>query len=117
MVYVKITKPGLALLSKLDEPIRQLHRDQLGHMSQSELRELSRTDVECASPNGDGWLATTCPRTSQHRPARDSTNTPRLSPHLDGGALVDCQSGAGTGSHFETANPDKSTMATVGLTT
>ena len=38
----KITRTGLHLLSKLDEPIRQMHRSQLGHLGVERLRDLSR---------------------------------------------------------------------------
>ena len=41
-VMAKITREGLDLLEKLDRPVRQLHRDQLGHMSESDLRTLCR---------------------------------------------------------------------------
>jgi DNA-binding MarR family transcriptional regulator len=39
---VKITRKGLKLLSKLDDQVNQLVMDQLGHMSRSQLSELSR---------------------------------------------------------------------------
>ena len=41
-VMAKITREGLDLLEALDGPVRQLHRDQLGHMSESDLRTLCR---------------------------------------------------------------------------
>lgn len=41
-VMAKITEEGLDLLEELDGPVQQFHRDQLGHMSASELRTLSR---------------------------------------------------------------------------
>lgn len=41
-VMAKITQDGLDLLEALDGPVQQYHRDQLGHMSASELRTLSR---------------------------------------------------------------------------
>lgn len=42
VVYVSITARGLSLLAELDEPVRALHRAQLGHMAKKELAELSR---------------------------------------------------------------------------
>jgi DNA-binding MarR family transcriptional regulator len=57
VVIVSITKKGLDLLAKLDEPIRALHRRQLQHLSRKELGELSgllekaRTPEESASEN------------------------------------------------------------------
>ena len=41
-VMAKITQEGLDLLEELDGPVRRFHRDQLGHMSPSELGTLSR---------------------------------------------------------------------------
>jgi DNA-binding MarR family transcriptional regulator len=41
-VMAKITGEGMDLLEELDGPVQALHRDQLGHMSASELRTLSR---------------------------------------------------------------------------
>lgn len=40
--YVKITKNGIELLNKIDPGVDRLVRDQLGHLSKSELKELSR---------------------------------------------------------------------------
>lgn len=42
VVYVSITAKGLTLLAGLDEPVRDLHRRQLSHMSKKDLAELSR---------------------------------------------------------------------------
>jgi DNA-binding MarR family transcriptional regulator len=42
VVVVRITKKGIDLLAKLDEPVKQLHCRQLQHMSGGELAELSR---------------------------------------------------------------------------
>jgi DNA-binding MarR family transcriptional regulator len=42
VVRVTLTPKGLELLTKLDEPVVELHRQQLGHMSKAELTELSR---------------------------------------------------------------------------
>ena len=42
VVYVEITKKGLALLSELDEPDRALHQSLIGHLTRKELKELIR---------------------------------------------------------------------------
>lgn len=42
VVYVVITRAGLELLKALDEPVLELHRRQLGHLSRHDLRELNR---------------------------------------------------------------------------
>ena len=40
LVTTRITKAGLALLSRLDAPVAQSHRERLGHLSQAQLRSL-----------------------------------------------------------------------------
>jgi len=42
VVFVAITPQGHDLLSKLDEPVAALHQRLMGHLSQAELKELSR---------------------------------------------------------------------------
>lgn len=42
VVFVTITARGLELLSSLDQPVQELHRTLLGHMSAHELRDLIR---------------------------------------------------------------------------
>lgn len=42
VVIVSITAAGLAALRKLDKPIRQLHEQQLGHLTAKELGDLNR---------------------------------------------------------------------------
>jgi DNA-binding MarR family transcriptional regulator len=42
VVLVSLTARGLKLLATLDEPVLQIHDEQLGHMTHDELRELSR---------------------------------------------------------------------------
>jgi DNA-binding MarR family transcriptional regulator len=42
VIHVEATPKALALLAKLDEPLLGLHRDLLGHLTQDELRQLSR---------------------------------------------------------------------------
>lgn len=41
-ILVRITPAGLALLGRLDRPVCDLHRSQLGHLSPNQLRQLSR---------------------------------------------------------------------------
>src|SRR6266404_5744059 len=41
MVVARITSEGYALLARLDEPVQDTHRQQLGHVSEKRLRELS----------------------------------------------------------------------------
>lgn len=41
VVYVRITRQGLRLLERLDQPVRDLHRDTLGHMSDQQLGTLN----------------------------------------------------------------------------
>lgn len=60
VVYVKITKAGLALLAKMDKPLYQLHRDQLGHLSESELAELSRLLTKARSTPGTTEDSVSC---------------------------------------------------------
>lgn len=42
VVIVRITRRGLDLLGRLDAPVRELNKRQLGHMTRAELAELSR---------------------------------------------------------------------------
>ncbi len=42
VVYIEITRKGLALLKRMDEPVNQLHKRLVGHLTRSELKELSR---------------------------------------------------------------------------
>lgn len=42
VVLVKITATGIELLSRLDLPVRELHKKVLAHLSHDELMELSR---------------------------------------------------------------------------
>jgi DNA-binding MarR family transcriptional regulator len=54
VVLVRITKKGLDLLGKLDEPIRALHCRQLQHLSKAELAELSRLLEKARTPGDAG---------------------------------------------------------------
>jgi DNA-binding MarR family transcriptional regulator len=42
VVWVKITAKGLELLAKLDRPVLELHKRQLGHIGRKKLQTLSR---------------------------------------------------------------------------
>ena len=42
VIYVEITKKALDLLAELDRPVTDLHRQLVGHLKRSELKELSR---------------------------------------------------------------------------
>jgi DNA-binding MarR family transcriptional regulator len=42
VVYIEITKKALTLLKQMDEPVNELHKRLLGHLTRAELRELSR---------------------------------------------------------------------------
>ena len=41
VVLTHLTPEGAAVLAQLDDPVRSLHREQLAHMSQEDLRTLS----------------------------------------------------------------------------
>jgi DNA-binding MarR family transcriptional regulator len=47
MVMARITPDGLKLLTRLDEPIEQAHRKQLGHLGRERLRAF--TEMLCAA--------------------------------------------------------------------
>ncbi len=42
VIYIALTDQGKKLLAELDEPVLELHRSLLGHLSEAELKELSR---------------------------------------------------------------------------
>lgn len=50
-VIARITRDGLDLLERLDAPVEELHQEQLGHMSRSDLRRLADL-LEEARPAG-----------------------------------------------------------------
>ena len=52
VIFVKITAKGLNVLAKLDKPVLKLHKDQLGHLSRSELSELNRLLPKSRYPTG-----------------------------------------------------------------
>ncbi len=41
MVMTRITAEGLKLLARLDEPVQETHREQLGHLGRERLRALT----------------------------------------------------------------------------
>ncbi len=49
-VHVAITDAGRTLLAALDEPVRALHRSQLGHLPDRDLAQLSRLLVKARHP-------------------------------------------------------------------
>jgi len=42
VVYIEITPKALSLLAEMDEPLRQLHQEMIGHLSPDELQDLTR---------------------------------------------------------------------------
>ena len=46
VVMVRATKQGLDLLGKIDKPLRELHEQQLGHMSRAELAAMNKLLVK-----------------------------------------------------------------------
>jgi DNA-binding MarR family transcriptional regulator len=46
VIFIVLTEQGEQLLAKLDEPVVELHRALLGHLSKSELAELIQLDGE-----------------------------------------------------------------------
>jgi DNA-binding MarR family transcriptional regulator len=50
VVLVTITAAGLELLARLDRPVLDLHRRQLGHLTRAELAELNRLLVKARRP-------------------------------------------------------------------
>lgn len=53
-VMAKITRDGLKMLARLDEPILQMHRRQLGHLGISRLRELAEMLLEARKQASTG---------------------------------------------------------------
>src|SRR4051812_6844652 len=52
VIYVSITQSGLDLVSRIDEPLRELHREVLAHFRPNELKELIRL-LEKARKGGE----------------------------------------------------------------
>lgn len=51
VVLSRITEKGMRMLAKLDQPLDELHREQLGHMSERELRRLSDLLMKARGPH------------------------------------------------------------------
>ncbi|HEV3332827.1 MAG TPA: MarR family transcriptional regulator [Bryobacteraceae bacterium] len=49
MVLTRITREGLALLARLDQPVQEVHRRQLGHLGRERLRALAELLSDCRS--------------------------------------------------------------------
>ncbi|MHC5540280.1 MarR family winged helix-turn-helix transcriptional regulator [Singulisphaera rosea] len=52
LVLIRITDAGRTVLAELDEPIIELHRRQLAHLTPEELEELNRLLVKARRPGG-----------------------------------------------------------------
>jgi DNA-binding MarR family transcriptional regulator len=50
VVLICITPAGLEILSRLDQPVRERHRETLGHLSRRELANLNRLLVKARTP-------------------------------------------------------------------
>ncbi|QDT28890.1 MarR family winged helix-turn-helix transcriptional regulator [Gimesia panareensis] len=46
VVYVEITSEGITLLNEMDQPLRELHTELLGYLTESELNELNQLLVK-----------------------------------------------------------------------
>ncbi len=53
MVLTRITPQGLKLLARLDEPVQESHRKQLGHLGRERLRALSELLRACRRQDHD----------------------------------------------------------------
>ena len=42
VIYVTLTESALNLLKRMDGPVNELHKQLIGHLTQAELKELSR---------------------------------------------------------------------------
>lgn len=84
VVLVRITKAGLDLLARLDRPIEEAHKKQLGHLSRRELAELSRLLVKArypeGAPPGPGALAPPPPAAPAARRRGGGAEYPRRNP-------------------------------------
>lgn len=50
VVYVEITKKALKILSEMDEPLIDLHRSLIGHLTRKELKDLIRLLEKARAP-------------------------------------------------------------------
>ncbi len=61
LVIVRITGRGLELLARIDRPLLELHRRQLGHMTRKDLAELNRLLVVARRGENES-VSDRCPR-------------------------------------------------------
>lgn len=47
VIFVELTEKGAELLTQLDEPVLEMHRTLVGHLTREELKELSRLLEKC----------------------------------------------------------------------
>jgi DNA-binding MarR family transcriptional regulator len=52
VVVARITRGGLDVLARLDGPVREVHRAQLGHLGRERLRALAELLEACRSQTG-----------------------------------------------------------------
>jgi DNA-binding MarR family transcriptional regulator len=52
MVLTRITDPGLEILARLDKPMQDVHRRQLGHLGSERLQALAELLAACRSGRG-----------------------------------------------------------------
>ncbi|MCA9099645.1 MAG: MarR family transcriptional regulator [Planctomycetales bacterium] len=58
VVNVVISRSGLKLVDRLDKPVAELHREELGHLTREEMRELNRLLVKARQVAEQRALAT-----------------------------------------------------------
>lgn len=47
VIFIELTNKGLEILKQIDEPVMDLHRKLVGHLTRTELKELSRLLEKC----------------------------------------------------------------------
>lgn len=52
VVWVSLTKKGKSVLKQIDAPLDELHRDQLQHLSEKQMKTLSQLLVKARRPEG-----------------------------------------------------------------
>lgn len=57
VVYVELTRAAETLLAEMDEPVIELHRDLLGHLTRTELRTLTKLLEKARVPHDDAVAA------------------------------------------------------------
>ena len=53
VIFVSITAKGTELLNRLDQPVLELHRSLIGHLTRTELKELNRLLEKCRQTMSD----------------------------------------------------------------